>query len=89
MEMSQGNSLCSYLKQAKSENRRAEQVLWVVGVGTSGRGRRWGKGGRGIWCKCCAYRCENGKMRPVETAPGMGEGDKGGWWRSEFKCDTL
>jgi hypothetical protein len=22
----------------------------------------------------------NGKMRPVETIPGMGEGDKGEWW---------
>jgi hypothetical protein len=23
----------------------------------------------------------NGKMRPVETSPGMGEGDIGEWWR--------
>jgi hypothetical protein len=23
----------------------------------------------------------NGKMRPVETVPGMGRGDKGEWWR--------
>jgi hypothetical protein len=44
--MSQGNSLCSYLKQTKMsffsftklENKRAEQVL-PGGVGTSGRGR--------------------------------------------------
>jgi hypothetical protein len=45
--MSQGNSLFSYVKQAKmsfffpfskSENRRAEQVLSRGGVGTSGRG---------------------------------------------------
>jgi hypothetical protein len=35
----------------------------------------------------------NGKMRPVETVPGMeGGGDKGEWWRGEFKhaiSDTL
>jgi hypothetical protein len=45
MEMSQGNSLCSYLKQTKMTfyffykigNRRAEQVLPGV-IGTSGKG---------------------------------------------------
>jgi hypothetical protein len=51
MEISQGNSLCSYFKQAKMsffssstklENRRAEKVL-VVGYGTKGMG---GGGGR-------------------------------------------
>jgi hypothetical protein len=25
--------------------------------------------------------CVNGKMTPVETIPGMGEDDKGEWWR--------
>jgi hypothetical protein len=26
--------------------------------------------------------CENAKMIPIETIPGMGEGgDKGEWWR--------
>jgi hypothetical protein len=24
-------------------------------------------------------------MRPVETIPGMREGNKGEWWRGEFK----
>jgi hypothetical protein len=54
MEMSQGNSLCSNLKQkchfffsfTKAENRRVEQILpggRVVPVGGGG-GRRWGKG---------------------------------------------
>jgi hypothetical protein len=55
MEISQGNSLYSYIKGTKMsffffffylqmlENKRVEQVLpgWV---GTSGRGRRWRKG---------------------------------------------
>jgi hypothetical protein len=53
MEMSQGNSLCSYLKQTKieffftkSENRRVEQVLPRV-VSTYGNGEQVGKwGGR-------------------------------------------
>jgi hypothetical protein len=49
MEMSQGNSLFSYLKQieisfffsfTKSENRRAEQVLPQGEVGTSAGERR-------------------------------------------------
>jgi hypothetical protein len=38
--------------------------------------------------KYCAHMCVNGKMRPVETIPGMGgrgiEGNDGG---GEFKCD--
>jgi hypothetical protein len=29
-------------------------------------------------------------MTPVETIPGIGgEGDKGEWWRDEFKCDIF
>jgi hypothetical protein len=28
----------------------------------------------------CTHLC-NGKMLPVETIPGIGEGDKGEWWR--------
>jgi hypothetical protein len=54
MEMSQGNSLYSYLKQKrhffffiKTENRRAEQVL-PGGVGTSGRGEVAEKGCRKV-----------------------------------------
>jgi hypothetical protein len=51
MEMSQGNSLCSYLKQTKmsfffsftkSENRRAEQVLLLGGFIPVGEGKWWG-----------------------------------------------
>jgi hypothetical protein len=50
MELPQGNSLCSYLKQtkmsffsfAKSENKRAEQVL-SGGLGPVRGERRWGK----------------------------------------------
>jgi hypothetical protein len=36
------------------------------------------------------YTYVNGKMRPVETIPGMGGGeDKGEWYRGEFKIDIL
>jgi hypothetical protein len=50
MEMSQGNSLCSYLKQRKisffsfikSENRKIKQDLFGE-IGTSGRGEDVGK----------------------------------------------
>jgi hypothetical protein len=30
-----------------------------------------------MWWKYYVLRYENGKMRPVETIPGMGEVDKG------------
>jgi hypothetical protein len=50
MEVPQGNSLCSYLKKAKisdfsstkSENRRAEQVLFGE-IGTGGSCEEMGK----------------------------------------------
>jgi hypothetical protein len=31
----------------------------------------------------------NGKTIPDETVPGMGGGDKGEWWRGEFKYDVF
>jgi hypothetical protein len=31
----------------------------------------------------------NGKMRPIDIIPGMGEGDKGEWGRGKFNHDTL
>jgi hypothetical protein len=45
MEMSQGNSLCNYLKQKlhffmKTENSGTERTL-SGGIGTSGWGRMW------------------------------------------------
>jgi hypothetical protein len=48
-------------------------------------GRMWGKGmGAWIWPKYCVHMNVNGKMRPVETIPGMEWGgikknDEGGW----------
>jgi hypothetical protein len=32
------------------------------------------KVGAWIWCKYCVHMYVNGKMRPVETIPGMGLG---------------
>jgi hypothetical protein len=33
---------------------------------------------------------ENGRMRPVETIPGMeGRRNKGEWWRGEFNCGIV
>jgi hypothetical protein len=34
-----------------------------------------------MWWKYYVHMCENGKMSPVETIPGMAEGNKGEWWR--------
>jgi hypothetical protein len=31
------------------------------------------------------YSYENGKMRPVQTIPGMGRRDKGKWWRGQIQ----
>jgi hypothetical protein len=47
-------------------------------VGTSGKGGGCGeKVEEGIWCQYCICIFVNGKKRPVETVPGMGEGNKG------------
>jgi hypothetical protein len=56
-----------------------------------GRERMWWKGvGGWIWCKYCVHMYVNGEMRPIETLPGMGEGNnKGEWWKGEFKFDIL
>jgi hypothetical protein len=65
MEISQGNSLCDYLKQkmpsfffsfTELENRRAKLVL-PGGVGTSGRGERWGKVWDGDYGASTVYTC--------------------------------
>jgi hypothetical protein len=47
------------------------------GVGTSGKeGRMWGEGvGGRIWCKYCIHMNIYGKMKPVETIPGIGAGE--------------
>jgi hypothetical protein len=38
-----------------------------------GAERRWGKRVGGcLWCQYCVHMYVNGKMRPVETIPGMG-----------------
>jgi hypothetical protein len=75
MGLPQGNSLCSYLKQAKMpffsfsffliQNQRKERQKRSCRdgeVGASGRRRRWGKGeGRWILCKYCVHMYVNGK----------------------------
>jgi hypothetical protein len=44
----------------------------VCGVGTTVKGKRWGKGVGGcIWCKYCVHIYVNGKMKPVQTIPGI------------------
>jgi hypothetical protein len=50
MKVSQGNSLCSYLKQAKMSFFSFQKIREqeggsgpAFGIGTSGRGRRWVK----------------------------------------------
>jgi hypothetical protein len=63
------------------ENRRAEQTRGEDGTSESGDDMRTGCERVNI-CKYCVHMYENGKMRPVETIPGMwGERNKGEWWR--------
>jgi hypothetical protein len=71
------------------ENRRAEQAL-------SGGWQQWGgedirKGcGRVSMVEYYILMNKNGKLRPVETIPGMGgEGIKESDGGDEFNCDTL
>jgi hypothetical protein len=91
-----GNSLCSYLylqqkchiffflfSSTKSENRRGEQVLpGLGGRGNSGRERV-------NMVQICVLMYVNGKMRPVETIPGMGGGIKKNDGGCEFNYDIL
>jgi hypothetical protein len=56
----------------KSENKRTKLVLSGELVPFRGR-RMWGNGRGGlIQCKYCVHLYINGKMRPIETIPGMG-----------------
>jgi hypothetical protein len=57
--------------------------IWQEGKTTNSAWGDWyqWQGGRdgksvweGIWCKYCVHMYVNGKMRPLETIPGMGEG---------------
>jgi hypothetical protein len=88
MELSQGNSLYSYLKQkwhffsfTKSEYRRAEQVLWWwERVGASGRGKKVGKGCRRVnIVQYCVHMYVNGKK--WDCSRKEERGDKGEWSR--------
>jgi hypothetical protein len=100
MELPQGNSLCSYLKQAKChvflfykirEQLEDRTGPACGGVGTSRRGEEVGKecGKVNIMLILCAQVC-NWKIIPVETSLGMEEGeDKGQWWRGKFKYDIF
>jgi hypothetical protein len=87
MEISQGISLCSYLylkqekvffylfSSIKSENKRAEQVVWEKRTVTSGTREEMGKrAGRVIWYKNCVYMYASMKIIPVESIPGIGAG---------------
>jgi hypothetical protein len=70
---------CFVFFLTKLENRRAKQIL-SGGLVPVGGGRMRGEGmGGGIWCKYCVHMYINGKMRPVETAPGMVGKGKGEW----------
>jgi hypothetical protein len=58
------------------ENRKVTQLLFGWrGLVPVGKGRIQGKGVGGEYVRNTMYTCmKNGKMRPVETIPGMGEG---------------
>jgi hypothetical protein len=62
-----------------------------LGVDSSRRGRGLGKdvGGR-TWCKYCVHMYVNGKLRSVETMPGVGGGRiKENNWGDDFKYDIF
>jgi hypothetical protein len=104
MEISKGNSLCSYLKQTRMSlffflqnqrtggwNRSRERRECYQGEvdGTTERGKEVGKGHGRVVQILCTYVCKR-KMLAAETTPGMrGKRDKGEWWGSEFKMIYL
>jgi hypothetical protein len=91
MEVSQGNPCVAILNKqkyhffflsfAKSENRRAEQILpWEVGGDPSGKGKEVGKG-----CKrmqiLCTHECKGKKRYLFKLFQEWGRRDKGEWWK--------
>jgi hypothetical protein len=62
-----------------------------LGGGTSGREKDIRKGCKRMnMVECSILMCENGKMRPVETIPGMGgSGIKKNNGRGEFNYDIM
>jgi hypothetical protein len=89
MEISQGNSLCSYLKQTKmsfffllqnwrtwEQNRSYGGRWYQLGVG-----RRWGKGRVNIMQILCThvYKWENDTC--WNYSRNRGRGNEGEWWR--------
>jgi hypothetical protein len=72
------------------ENKKAEQDL-PGGLVPVGRDRMWEDDAGGwIWCKYCVHMCINGKMKPIETIPGIGSWkikENDGW--GKFNYDTL
>jgi hypothetical protein len=86
MEISQGNSLCSYLylKQAKMSlfsfflYKTREWGPRKEGVGTSRMGEVAEKGGKRVnMVQKCVHKYESEKMIPVESIPGMGSVGEG------------
>jgi hypothetical protein len=47
---------------------KGQEIVTLTNLPTSGRGEDIRK-----WCKYCALMYVNGKMRSVETIPGMSE----------------
>jgi hypothetical protein len=50
-----------------------KQVLSGGLVAAGGEGKVGKSIGGWMWCKYCAHMYVNGKLRPVETIPGIGE----------------
>jgi hypothetical protein len=83
MEKPQGNSLCSYLKQPETSFFSSFLIQIGEQEVLGGRGLV-PVGGRRVNIVQILCTHVNGKMRPVESTPGMGvmgKGDEGEWWR--------
>jgi hypothetical protein len=99
MEMSQRNSLCSYLNTQKChlffyyKIGAQEGKTGPVGSGGElvpvGGEKRWGNGmGMNMVQILCTHVCK-WKSESVETLLGMGGGDKGEWSGGEFNYDIF
>jgi hypothetical protein len=76
----------------QNQRKRGQNRCFLKSAGISGGGGRRRKGvGEWIWCKYCVHIYVNGKIRPVETIPGieaMG-GIKENDGRDEFYYDIF
>jgi hypothetical protein len=100
MEVPKGNSLCSYIKQAKTsffffffsytKIRKPEGRTGLTwGIGNCGKRGEGGEKEKEDKCVYCVHMYVNGKIISVQTITGMGEGQMKNSRGGESKYDIF